>query len=180
MLLLITGKDGVTRSGVIHAQFTGTWRQTNSSVKITFVNYKRDGNTLSGTINVAYTTGGNIPEFTMLATDMSLTFASGEKTTWESSNTYKWLEGINTPLDKSDDAYSITGATTGTARNGNEFSRISTGLVTSPDCKWFTEGTLKLTITGDKTDIYNLTFSEPCGTVSILYNGITIKRNFEE
>lgn len=174
-----TGNDGVIRSGVINAAFSGTWLEPGSSVEITFVNYKRDGKTLSGTITVVYTSGGEQPVFTLTAINMSLTFPDSKQITWESSNTFTWLVGATTP-DKMDDVYSISGATEGTARNGKEFKRVATELVTSATCRWFTSGNLVLTIyDGDNEDIYNMTFSEPCGTVTIIYNGITITRNFE-
>ncbi len=173
------GADGVTRSGEIHAQFAGTWQMASSSVEITFVNYKRDGKTISGTINVQYASGGDQPAFLMTATNMSLTFTDGKSTTWESSNTYTWIEGVTTLFDHSDDVYSVTGTTTGTARNGNEFSRVATDLVSSPTCKWFTSGNIILTITNDdKTSVYNMTFKEPCGTVTILHKGISVTRTF--
>ncbi len=173
------GDDGVTRAGVIMAQYTGFWGEAGSSVQITFVNYTRDGVALSGTIVVDYVSVGTTPVFNLTATNMSLTFTDGT-TTWESSNTYTWVEGATTPLVKTDDAYSITGTTSGTARNGKEFRRVATNLVTAPDCKWFTSGNLVLTITdGDKTDVYDMTFKTPCGTVTIVYNGISITRTFQ-
>jgi len=175
-----TCNDGVVRSGVISAQFAGTWMLPSSTVEITFQNYKRDGKTLSGTINVNYVSGGAQPVFTLTATNMKLEFSDGKQLIWESSNTYTWIEGAATLLDRSDDSYSISGTTTGTARNGKEFSRVATDLVTSPTCKWFVSGNLLLTITdGDKEDVYNMTFSTPCGTVTIVYNGLSFTRNFE-
>lgn len=175
-----TGRDGVTRSGIIRAQYTGIWMDVGSSVVITFDGYKRDGKELNGTITVNFTTGGTEPVFTMTASNMSLTFSDGAEVTWGSSNTYTWLAGVTTLLDRSDDSYSITGVTEGVARNGNEYRRVSTDLVTSPDCKWFTSGNILLTVTKDgKDDIYNMTFKEPCGTVTIVYNGITFTRTFD-
>ena len=175
-----TGEDGVTRSGIIRAQYTGAWLQIGSSVEITFDGYKRDGKELNGTIIVTFTSGGAQPVFGMTASNMSLTFSDGAQVTWGSSNSYTWTAGALTPFDNSDDSYTISGVTEGVARNGNEYRRVSTNLVTAPDCKWFTSGEILLTVTnGDKDDVYKMTFTEPCGTVTIVYNGISFTKTFD-
>jgi len=174
------GADGVTRSGVIHAQYIGTWLQVGSSVEITFNNYKQDGKELSGTITVLFTSGGTQPVFNMTASNMSLTYSDGGQITWGSSNTYTWTAGVLTPFDRSDDSYTISGVTEGVARNGNEYRRVATELVKSPTCKWFTAGNILLTVTeGTKSSIYDITFKEPCGTVTIVFNGISFTRTFD-
>jgi hypothetical protein len=174
------GADGITRSGVIHAQYNGTWLQVGSSVEISFDNYKQNEKELSGTITVLFSSGGTQPVFNMTASNMSLTYSDGGQITWESSNTYTWTAGVLTLFDRSDDFYTISGVTEGVARNGNEYTRVVTDLVKSPGCKWFTSGNILLTITEDTTNsIYDITFIEPCGTVTIRYNGISFTRIFD-
>ena len=181
-----TSNDGVTRSGVIKAYYTlvggSSWHdaEVGSYVDIVFDNYKDDGGVLNGNIKIAYTSaGGGQPEFTMTATNMSRT-SGGKSITWGSSNTYKWLEGSGTPLDRTDDVYLISGVTEGVARNGKNFTRVATKLKTSPDCKWFVSGTIVLTITdGDKDDIYTVKFTEGnCGEVTIVHKGLSITKVF--
>jgi len=169
------GVDGVTRSGKIKAEFNGTWA-VGAIVTITFENYIKDGEELTGTIEASFSKLTPFPEFTVTATNMELTFADGQTLTWESSNTMTWKAGMLTWGNKDDDVWELSGTTTGTARNGKEFSREATDLLTSPTCKWFVGGTLELTI--GTTDTYLLTFSETCGEVEIKYNGITVTRNF--
>jgi hypothetical protein len=175
-----TGEDGVTRSGVIHAQFTGTWQEVGSTVVVTFDGYKRDGIELSGTITMNFTAGGALPAFTVTSANMSLTFEDGSTITWTGSTSYTY-NGLNTPLDLSDDYFEISGATGGTTKEGKSFAQVATNLQTSASCKWFVSGNLKITVAdSSKTDVYDLTFKEPCGTVDVTYNGIPFTINLDE
>lgn len=175
-----TGEDGVSRSGVIHAQFTGTWQEVGSTVVVTFDGYKRDGIELSGTLTMSFTATGTLPAFTVTSANMSLSFEDGSTITWTGSTTYTY-SGLNTPLDLADDYFEIDGATSGTTKEGKSFAQVATGLQTSTSCKWFVSGNLKITITdGDKTGVYDLTFKEPCGTVDGTYNGIPFTLNLDE
>ncbi len=175
-----TGEDGVTRSGVITAQFEGDWQTTGSSATISFDAYKRDGVGISGEIVLVFTTSGLIPELSVTATDMVLTFEDNTTINWTASTTYKY-NGLNTPTDLSDDYFTVNGVAEGTTREGNSFTMVASDLQTAATCKWFVGGNMKLSITeGDKTDVYDLTFSKTCGTVNVSYNGIPFTVNLNE
>ena len=175
-----TGEDGVTRSGVITAQFEGDWQTTGSSATIGFDNYKRDGVEISGKIVLGFTTSGLIPELSVTATDMVLTFEDNTTINWTASTTYKYT-GLSTPADMSDDYFTVNGVANGTTREGNNFAVVASNLKANATCKWFVDGSMKLSISeGDKTDVYNITFSETCGTVNVLYNGVPFTINLNE
>ncbi|MBN1251553.1 MAG: hypothetical protein JXR51_07515 [Bacteroidales bacterium] len=168
---------GSLRSGVIWAQFSSDSWLPSASTLITFDGYTVDGNTLDGTVSVSYTGTLLNPEFTVIASNMVLTFEDTKTMTWTSSNTFTMEEGFITISDRSDDVWIISGTSSGTARNGKSFTRTASGLTTSTDCKWFVAGTTSLTI-GE--DVYEMTYSEPCGTVEIIFNGITFTKDLND
>ncbi len=175
-----TGEDGVTRSGVINVQFSGVWQEMGSKAVITFEGYKRDGIELSGSLTMSFTATGALPSLSVTALNMSLTFEDGSTITWTGSTTYTY-NGLNTPADLTDDYFEISGASSGTTKEGKSFALVADKLQTSTSCKWFVAGNLKITITEtDKTSVYDLSFKEPCGTVDGTYNGIPFTINLDE
>ncbi len=175
-----TGEDGVTRSGSINVQFTGTWQESGSKAIVSFNGYKRNGIELSGSLTMSFTTTGALPSFTVTAANMNLTFEDGSTITWTGSSTYTY-NGLNTPTDLTDDYFEINGASSGTTKEGKNFALVASNLQTSTSCKWFVAGNLKITITEtDKTSVYDLTFKEDCGTVDGTYNGIPFTITLDE
>lgn len=172
------GDDGVTRAGMITAVFDNAEWGIGTKVTITFTNYTRNGNTISGTIlseHKGYDQMQN-PIFEVKSDgNMTMDFSDSKTLTWSFTNTLTWTGGFLTPLDKTDDTWKLNGTSSGTARNGKTFTRVETDLLTSLDCPWFVGGTIKLTVGED--DVYEMTFGEVCGSVTFKYKGITIQRN---
>lgn len=175
-----TGEDGITRSGTINVQYTGTWQESGAKAIITFNGYKRDGVELSGSITMSFTASETQASINITAANMILTFEDGSTISWTGSSTYTYY-GLNTPLDLTDDYFEINGASSGTTKEGKSFAMVASNLQTSASCKWFVSGNLKTTITDtDKTSVYDLSFKETCGTVDGTYNGIPFTINLDE
>jgi hypothetical protein len=170
-----TGPDGITRAGIITAafdqNFQGTW-QVNNTATVNFDNYKVDGRSLEGTMNITCSALEPYPVFEISSADMVLTFTDQRSISWSFETSYTMLDGFPTKFDRTDDVWEITGTSNGTTRGGKSFERIATALTTKNSCKYFVAGTLETTL--EETDYYKIEFSEPCGSIIITYKGIEL------
>jgi hypothetical protein len=173
------GNDGITRSGVIKAQFSpnfaGAWA-VNDYVTITFENYYVNGNKLTGTVVATCTQLQPKKIFRLTSENMGLTFSDTKTISWSMTMYYTMLAGGGT-LDWNDDEWQIDGTNTGVGRNGKTFTRMATALKTSTTCKYFVAGNLELTI--NSSDTYNIEFKSTCGSIVITYRNIPFPINLE-
>jgi len=173
------GNDGLSRKGVIKAQFNanfnGTWA-VNDNVTITFENYYINGNNLTGTVVATCTQLDPGKIFHLVSENMMLTFSDSKSISWSTVVDYTMLAGGGT-IDWSDDEWQIDGSNDGTARNGKTFSRTATGLKTSTECKYFVSGNLLIVI--NETDSYDIEFKPTCGNIVITYLGFPFTFNLE-
>jgi len=174
-----TGENGVTRSGVIKAQFSsgfqGVWA-VNDYVTITFENYYVNGNKLTGTVVATCNALQPKKIFKLTSENMLLTFEDTKTVSWKMTMYYTMLEGGGT-IGWSDDAWQIDGTTEGVGRNAKTFTKTATALATSTSCKYFVSGNMSLTIQG--SDTYNIEFKSPCGSIIITYKNIPFPINLD-
>lgn len=138
--------DGRLRSGVITAVYTGRWNAQGSTVTIKTTDYTVNGYKVEGT-NVIENLGlvnGN-PTFKSTVTNGKVTSPTGDVITRNAVKEYAWIEGVNTPLDVSDDVWQLTGNATGTTRNGNAYTAaITTPIVKAHSCNWIQQGVVEI------------------------------------
>ncbi len=134
-----TGADGKLRTGKIIVTYDGRYRDVGTHITVSFDNYTVNGNQVSGTRTIQ-NNGLNADghtSFSISATGQ-IVLANGNGTiTWTSTRTREWIAGENTP-SRDDDQYSITGAASGTAANGDQFSAtIQQALIRNlaPGCR---------------------------------------------
>ncbi|MDF1546592.1 MAG: hypothetical protein P1P88_02145 [Bacteroidales bacterium] len=169
--------DGIVRTGVITAVFDNAEWVEGTKVTITFDNFTRNGNSISGTIqatNQGYDDMQNHIFKVESIGDLTMTFSDSKTLTWNFVNYLTMTGGSNT-IDKADETWKSNGTSSGTARNGKTFTRVETDLLTSLDCSRFVGGTIKLTVGED--DVYEMTFGPSCGDVNFKYKGINITDN---
>lgn len=136
------GKIVVTMSAPRTTQ-GATWVATTN-------NYYVDDAKVEGTITHTYylstTNGSSRVEHT---STMNITLPSGKTISWTSTRTRTQTAGAETPLNHSDDAYSITGSAQGVNREGQSYSvTITKPLIRKVGCPWITEGTVARTKDG--------------------------------
>ncbi len=176
-----TGTDAIKKTGIVTAVFDATFGEPGGIVTITFDNFTRKGAKLEGTIiaeHMGYDEMQN-PKYNVKSADgtnMILTYPDGKKLTWEFNTNFTWIEGWDNRTTTIDDAWKISGTSSGTARSGKTFTRTDTDLTTSPTCPWFVSGTIDLTI--NESDDLKMEFTA-CGSVKFTYRGITVTKTFE-
>jgi hypothetical protein len=159
------GSDGRIRSGSINAIFSGRWRNVGTVVSISTNNYFVNGYAVSG--NVTITNNGrnssNNISYTVNVTNGTISDANNNSHQWNGTTTYEWVQGESTTFFTNglsgitDDVYHITGSSSGTNRNGRNYTALITErLVRALNCKWITDGTIE--ITPDNADTRTINF----------------------
>lgn len=148
-------KDGNYRRGIIYVDFIGHYRDSASTHTISFNNYYVNFNKIEGTktvTNNGRNAGGHL-SFT-IAINGTITWDAqygGGTSTHISNRTREWVAGENTP-DWSDDAYLISGTSSGTNRNGGTYTMTTISpLKKYIGFKHFTDGTVDFTPSGKAT-----------------------------
>ena len=167
--------DGKTRRGKIIVTFSAPRLKPGATITTTFDNYFVNDNQVTGTtsmVNNGFNAAGNLSWTNTI--DKTVTFKTGEVAHWAGTRTREWIEGKNTPLDWTDDVYSITGSSTVTRPNGDtRTATIVTPLRKEMNCHHFVSGTVKIVRT-DKADILLDYGTGDCDDVAtITVNGVT-------
>ena len=112
---------------------------------VTMEDFVNDGSPVyNGVLNFSMSDGLTTPVFELNNTGLeALTMTNGSKVaSWLGEKTMTWLEGRTSPLDRLDDAYSVSGNSTGVSVMGDNYSVISTGLYLTPECEYIMDGTM--------------------------------------
>lgn len=144
--------DGRLRTGKLHADFTGKWKDAGSTATITPENYTVNGYafTFTKTITMNDRVNGNL-NWTVDVDDAVLTHPDNGQISWQSIRTTTWAEGEG-DLDPSTNVYIIEGDASGIARNGLAFTaNTDQPLRVELSCQYIVQGVLSLTPDGRET-----------------------------
>ena len=139
--------DGRYRRGKILVSFTGRYYHPGTIITTTFDEYYVNDNQVEGikTItNMGFNDGGNM--YWDITVDGVITIAeSGNTITWNSQKEREWIDGIQTPYNKWDDKYLITGTATGKRANGMHWTRtVVNPLRIELACRFIVSGTVNI------------------------------------
>jgi len=117
--------DGKIRRGKLIVKYTGKYRDDNTVIQIKTENYYVNNFRVEGRRTVTNT--GNhvysVVDAGLVGTGYTtLTTIDNKITTWKSTRTRTWTEGISTPTVLSDDEYLISGVADGTSSAGDVYS----------------------------------------------------------
>ncbi len=131
-----TGTYGRTRSGKILIQYSGILGDSTANRTITFENYKVNGKSIEGTIEVKdilKNSAGNL-QATRKLTDLKVTFPSGKSVTVNGSRTREWIAGAGDG-NPDNNKFKITGTLEGVTSTGRSFTQeITTPIVVDFAC----------------------------------------------
>lgn len=111
----------------------------------TLENYVSDGITYNGELNFSMVSGLTTPVFTItnVGLDAALTAAQGENiSTWLGTKALTWLDGRDTPFSRIDDAFEISGSSSGVTILGDSYTASTTALYMAPDCEYIMSGAM--------------------------------------
>ncbi len=137
--------DGRLRSGKLLVSLDNYWNEIGSSLTITFSDYKDSEISLKGSIVVKHDAIG---QYTVSVVN-GVCSTSKWDIKYQSSYTYKWLQGFETEATVLDDIIEVSGSASGVNRKDLSFkTRILTPLVKAMNCKWVQKGVLEVTPDG--------------------------------
>ena len=145
-----TGCDegGKLKKGKIIAVFSGKFKQTGTTINITFDNFYINGDKIEGTksiVNNGPNAAGNY-SFTVTI-NHSRIHAAGGTSTLTTVKTITWIENSNT--SPTDDEFSIRGSLSATTATGKTYSYTTLEpLVRKVACLYISSGKLLINITG--------------------------------
>jgi hypothetical protein len=138
------GADGRFRRGKIYCEFSGPYSLSGTKTTIQFQEYYLNDNLVTGTITIRNDNANSVRTITIQ--NGSITNPANQKITFSGTHTFKWIQGDNTPLIRTDDIYEVSGNSNGTSINGNTFStNITVPLVFDLNCKYITKGKIDIT-----------------------------------
>lgn len=141
-----TSANGVTRSGKINVNITDSLRKPGSVATMTFDNYYVAGYKKEGTITWTNTSSATVKSWHRVCQNGKITAPNGNYWTHSGTQDITMTGGSNTPLDLTDDVFSITGNHTVT--NAAGFSRtwtITSALEKKTSCHYIDMGTYTVT-----------------------------------
>jgi len=144
--------DNRYRRGKLYITYTAGKKYWDSLAVITIKtaptnNYYVNDHHVSGTKTVAnkgHNSSGNMNWD--INVNGQIVKANGQGSiSWISTRNREWIFGETSPLDRTDDIYSITGSSNGTSAAGNNFTAtITSPLIKKMNCWWIVSGTSSL------------------------------------
>lgn len=168
--------DGRYRRGKVLVSFTGRYRKPGTIITTTFDNYYVNDNQVEGT-KVVTNNGFNDARHMSWTISVNgvITLASGKGTiTWKSQRTREWIEGIDTPHNRGDDVYLITGQASGERANGLSWTRkITKPLKIEQACRFIVSGTVEIKPEGKPLRTLDFGDGECDNLATVTVNGKT-------
>lgn len=151
--------DGHTRVGKIITMYSDRLTTPSAIATTTFDGFYIDSIKIEGTLTINNTspTSTNIlaRQFTVDVTNAKLSTPDGNYISWNSHKVITQTAGLATPFYPFDDIFQIEGSANGLAKNSNLLvswqSTITHPLVKEFECRWITEGTVKIARTSSNT-----------------------------
>ena len=170
------GNDGKYRRGKIIVNFTGRYREAGTIITTTFDNFFVNDNQVEGTkivTNKGLNENGNM--YWTMNTDGKITLANDSGTIqWNSQREREWFAGSDTPRDRWDDIYMITGTASGSRANGLNWTRtITKPLEHKLACRFIVSGTMSIKPEGRAERILDYGDGECDNLATVTVNGTT-------
>jgi hypothetical protein len=168
--------DGRYRRGKIIISFTGRYRNPGTVRTTTFDNYYVNDNQVEGTKVVTNNGFNDQHHMTWTITvNAVITLANGEGTiTWKSQRTREWAEGMDTPHDRWDNVFMITGKSAGQNAKGVSWTRkITKPLEVKLACRFIVSGTMEIHRDGKPTRILDFGDGECDNLATVTIDGKT-------
>ncbi|MFA6127322.1 MAG: hypothetical protein WC699_08465 [Bacteroidales bacterium] len=167
-------RDGVIKSGKIIVNMSGPQNGRAWTKVITFDNYFVNGNKVEGINTTTFVREDRHPKWTSTIRGGQITTTEGVIITRQAVHVRIQTRGIETPRDRTDDAFQLTGRAAGTRRDGKSFSWVITEpLVISNNCRWIRKG-IKVITPEDQAEITVDYGDNVCDNVAVVtQNGVS-------
>jgi len=132
-------KNGRVLSGTIVVEISAPRGTDGATRTITYSNYSVDSVTVNGVVKEVFNVAESVDK--VLSGKLVFTLADGSTIEREEAKTHKWLSGLDTPLDHSDDQLEVTGTVKATASTGESYKKeITKPLLKTGECRHYVQG----------------------------------------
>jgi len=139
------GKDGRTRKGKIIIEYSNRLILPGAVATTVFDGYYVNGLKVEGTHTITNQSSQSELKFNVTVAG-TLTKENGNSSVWNSDRTLTMVEGLSTPLNPSDDIYSLTGTANGVVTRDSKVhewsAQIINPLIKKYSCQWLVQGTI--------------------------------------
>ena len=172
--------DSIVKAGKIIITQSTPQRSEAWEKVVRYENYSVNGNKIEGIHTIGFHIRSGHPVWTNTLANGKITGTNGVITTREANHTRVQMRGIDTPRDRMDDVFHITGNTSGINRNGKTFSSvIKEALVMHTGCRWIRKGVKEIILDGQSPAILDFGTGECDNTATLTQDGesktITLK-----
>ncbi len=139
------GKIVIRQSAPAHSD---TWRK-----RVEFVRYQVNDDRIAGYQTFGFSREGRAPSW-HTSTDMTITLAEGTEIKRAGQHLRQQIAGTETPRERTDDVFRLTGESSGTGREGKSYHSVITEPLIAPNaCRWITKGVKEITVGEESTSV---------------------------
>ncbi len=137
-------KHGQVLSGIIVVEISGDKKTDGAYRTVTYNGFSIDTVGVEGSVSELYSLTSDSATIVSSTGTVILTLPDGGTITRRIEKQRMWIEGIDTPLEHSDDVLQVTGKTETSTSAGESFIKeITEPLIKSGDCRHFVQGTVQ-------------------------------------
>lgn len=170
------GRDGKLRKGQVITDFTNRLRVPGARATTTFNGFSVNAVSVSGIHTIINNSTSATRIFTRTVENGMLSQINGNYVLWNATHTNTQVDGLGTPNFHWDDAFTITGSSSGqNSRNSKviEWSRtILEPLFKKTNCRWIAKGEISITHQS-RTAVLNFGNGNCDRNATITFNGHT-------
>jgi len=139
------GKIVIRQSAPAHAD---TWRK-----RVDFVRYQVNDDRISGFQTFGFSRELRVPTW-LTSTDMTITLPDGKEIKRTGQHQRQQIAGADTPRERVDDVFRLSGESSGTGREGKNYHSVITEPLIAPNaCRWITKGVKEITVGEESTAV---------------------------
>lgn len=151
-------QKGRVIAGKVEIEISGPKNTDGTTRTINYIDCLIDTVAISGTTVETFNGDNTTTRKSTVASNVTFTLPDGTVITREGTNVREWLEGVDTPLDRTDDRIEISGMMTVTSPAGVYVREITTPLIRLGDCRHAVSGIIDFS--KDGTSVATLDFGD--------------------
>jgi len=172
----IETKHGKVIKGKVVIVISGPRKVDGSTRTITYTNCEIDSIGINGTCTETFNGDNLATRMITVDSNVDFTLPDGTVLTREGINVRKWLQGLDTPMERDDDMIQITGTINITSSASDKYARVISSdnpLIRLGDCQHPVQGTV--TFYKNDAEIASLDYGDgTCDNLAELTTGDTI------
>jgi hypothetical protein len=138
-------KNGKVFAGKIEIVLTAPKGTDGATKTISYLNFSVDSVSVNGTITETWSVTESVSKSSSFSGTLDFVLADGSTIKRTEVNTRKWISGLDTPLDHTDDTIEVTGKAEATSSNSESYTKeITTPLVKTGECRNYVQGVVSV------------------------------------